>query len=132
MPVIGLELIDQLGLSEDDYVILGSAAAIAHGMDKTNSDLDILVKESIGVISFGILDIGDGKFDGNLSKEYIFSDSVIIDGYRYMGINSLCEFYRTLSEQTGEEKHVETYAWVRSKQAFITEFHNRMRINTCI
>lgn len=115
MSVIGLELIDQLKLSSDSYVILGSAAAIVHGMDKVNGDLDILVKEPIGINSIGILDIGTGLFDGNLSKEYIFSDSIVIDGYRYMGISSLCEFYRVLSEKTGKEKHVLTYQWVLNK-----------------
>lgn len=131
MPIVGLELIDQLGLTEDDYVILGSAAAIAHGMDKTNLDLDILVKNPIGITSFGILDIGDGTFQGNLNKAYIFNDSIIIGGYRYMGINSLCEFYRALAEQTGKEKHIATYEWV-CQQAVAAELYNRMRINQCI
>ena len=115
MSVIGLELIDQLQLSSDSYVILGSAAAIAHGMEKVNGDLDILVIESIGIESLGILDIGTSLFDGNLSKEEIFLDSIIIDGYRYMGLVSLCEFYRVLSEKTGKEKHIMTYQWVLAK-----------------
>lgn len=115
MPIQGLELINQLQLSADSYVILGSAAAIAHGMSKTNGDLDILVREPIGINSLGILDIGTGLFDGNLSKEAIFEDSCLIDGYRYMGLSSLCEFYRTLSEKTGKEKHISTYQWVLGK-----------------
>lgn len=115
MPIQGLELIDQLQLSADSYVILGSAAAIAHGFEKTNGDLDVLVREPIGIESLGILDIGTGLFDGNLSKEAIFEDSVLIDGYRYMGLASLCEFYRTLSEKTGKEKHIQTYRWVRER-----------------
>ena len=112
MPVVGLEFIDQLQLSSDSYVILGSAAAIAHGMNKINGDLDILVKEPIGIESLGILDIGTGLFDGNLSKEEIFHDSILIDGYRYMGLASLLEFYRVLSAKTGKQKHIDTFEWV--------------------
>lgn len=115
MPIHGLELIDQLKLSADSYVILGSAAAIAHGMPKSNNDLDILVQNPIGVESVGILDIGTGLFDGNLSKEAIFADSCLIDGYRFMGLASLLEFYRTLSVKTGKQKHLDTLQWVQER-----------------
>ncbi len=112
MPIQGLELIDQLQLSADSYVILGSAAAIAHGMPGVNGDLDILIQEPIGVESLGILDIGTGLFDGGLSKEAIFADSVLIEGRRVMGLDSLRQFYRILSEKTGKEKHIKTYQWI--------------------
>lgn len=119
MPIVGLELIDELGLSADSYVILGSAAAIAHGMPGQNNDLDILVRNPIGIKNHGILDIGNGLFDGSLDKESIFQDSVLIEGYRYMGMRTLLEFYRTLSELTQKEKHISTFQWILERSLYV-------------
>ena len=110
--IVGLEELDKLNLRNDQYVIIGSAATIAHGRNTTNVDLDVLL---IGVkrkSECDFLDIGNGKFEC-LSKSDIMYDSVVIDGYRYMGLKSLYLFYKELYNKTKTFKHATTLIWIK-------------------
>jgi len=115
MTILGLNDIDSLKLNINDYVIIGSAAAIAHGMPKTNSDLDVVIRDGISAYPVGILDICDHVLNGKISKTEIFRTSVVMAGYRYMGLLTLFKFYQILSQQTEKEKHVFAFHWLKAK-----------------
>lgn len=116
--IIGLNNIDLLGLSTEkmDYVIMGGAACIAHGMDITNEDVDLLVKPEVVIYhSFGNLDIGTGCFACGLTSDFIFETSVVIGGYRFMGLRTLYQFYQMLFLISGKEKYIPKMLWLSKK-----------------
>ena len=113
--IVGLENIDLLGLSAEkcEYVVMGGAACIAHGMNVVNEDVDVLVKPHLVVPStFGNLDLGTGIFTCGLTPEIIFNESVIIEGYRFMGLRTLYQFYQMLWLVTGKTKYIPKMLWL--------------------
>ena len=91
------------------YVVLGSAAAAAHGVDVgTFGDIDVLTsEEEVNTI----LEDGDVQLDLGCELKIpvvinLDTDYVVIDGVRYLSKSKLIEFYAVLSSMKIKEKHV--------------------------
>jgi hypothetical protein len=50
---------------------------------------------------------------GSDTADYIGSIFIL------MGITSLLEFYRSLSEKTGKEKHIQTFQWILGRSLYV-------------
>ena len=131
MGIQHLDKLDMLNLGLDEYVILGSAAAMAHGYPKeTNEDIDIFICQSafdtiadrlspiekaghtMYVDKSGCLDIDTSVevFRADLSE--VFRMSCVIDGHRYLDMEGLLRFYTHLYEGYGMEKHKMILDWI--------------------
>lgn len=99
----------------EGYVILGSASAMAHGYETINSDLDVVVRGGSALQSQEGLDVGYAVAVEGLSVDDIFEDSIVVNGYRFMGLSTLTKFYRYLAANSGKKKHQEIYAWLQEK-----------------
>lgn len=125
-----LSELDALGLSNNDYVILGSAAAIAHGLNRKNDDIDLFItpeafkkieKKLTPVQKAGTTMYKDasGKLDINFSTDVfkdnlgkLFAESEIIGEHRYLTLSGLYDFYKWLFETYKQEKHRLTLYWL--------------------
>lgn len=133
MTIDHLDKLDVLGLSVDEYVILGSAAAMAHGHPKQkNDDIDLYVVQTAfdrikpmlvavqkaGTTMYedstGCLDIGNSVdvFKDDLDKA--FEMSCVIDGHRFLNIDGLKLFYEHLYNGYKREKHKLILDWLNS------------------
>lgn len=134
MPIQYLKEINALGLTKDEYVILGSAAAMAIGYPKdTNEDIDIYVvrpafdrivnkltpvnkaNRTMYTNSSGHLDINFSidVFDNDPNDVFRFSH--IIDGYRYLNEVGLEKFYQDLCARFQIKKHADILRWLYAK-----------------
>lgn len=133
-----LEDLDYLELSNEDYIIVGSAAAILYGALGKNSDLDVLLRKSVlnrlldegkikiirdsisGIEKYSAVnsegrilnvDLGVVRKDGEME---LFDDLdivynyLIIGGYRFLSLTHAIKFYRILYNRYGSEKHSRT------------------------
>ena len=94
------------------YVVLGSAAAAAHGADVgTFRDIDVLTSEEEVTT---VLEDGDVQLDLGCELKIpvvinLDTDYVVIHGVRYMSKSKLIEFYAVLSSLKIKEKHAYIY-----------------------
>lgn len=119
---------EELGLTKYEFVVVGSGAAIVHGLkpDFSNEDLDITVSPETfwrikDKLNFVLLDqYGLYKFTSQTGvidimpyeQEVIhFEDancfSLNIGGYQFLNIQDLFVFYARLSAEFMKKKHVE-------------------------
>lgn len=131
MPIQYLEEIDALGLTKDEYVILGSAAAMAIGYPKdANEDIDIyVVKSAFDRIKDKLITVhkanrtmytnASGRLDINFMTDVFSHDhdevfllSHVVDGYRYLNHLGLIRFYIHLVHNFQMKKHHDTLVWL--------------------
>lgn len=147
MPIQYLKEIDALGLTKDEYVILGSAAAMAIGYPKdANEDIDIyVVRPAFSRIvnkltpvekagrtmytnSSGHLDINFSidVFDSGFNDVFRFSH--MIDGYRYLNEAGLEKFYQDLCARFQMQKHVDILCWLYAKSVRTGSWQRKERM----
>ena len=134
-------------LYNDDYVIVGSAAAICHGYEHSNNDVDIMMdpKVIIQLIMEGHLKFvnEDGKIkvksqsekiDCGLAHHMISEDeftSWAVDGenfftivkgvrkcFRILQKPALLSFYLDLYDRSRKEKHRNVLLWMLGQEEF--------------
>jgi len=129
-----LDILDGLGLHDWEYVILGSAAAMAHGFPKEeNDDIDLFVTQDafdrivdrLHVVNkpnlvmytdaSGHLDIGTSVEVFKDDLPMVFALSCMIDGHRYLDIDGLKMFYEHLVAGYGREKHKQVLEWINNQ-----------------
>ena len=129
-----LELLDALGLHDWEYVILGSASAMAHGFPKEeNDDIDLFVTQDafdrivdrLHVVNkpnlvmysdvSGHLDIGTSTEVFKSDPSMVFAMSCMIDNHRYLDIDGLKMFYEHLVAGYGREKHKQVLEWINNQ-----------------
>lgn len=120
-----------LGLPDDGYVIVGSAALVLHGLSDSNADIDVLVNEDTfsrirsklyiktdtagesldwwsnetGTIDFGLGGGGSDLFTWDEVVKY----RTCIKGLMTLNREGILLFYKRLSEKYGKVKHIQTY-----------------------
>jgi len=134
-----LDSLDALELTSDEYVIVGSSAALAHGMPGVNEDIDISVSKAtidkllskkliIPGAKDGIHDNNYTSLDGKIDLSYtalgdrldttVFDtyvkDSETVDGYRIVSYDALIKFYLLLYKTHGMEKHKVKLDWLKA------------------
>ena len=114
-----LELLDQHGLTDNDYFIGASAAAVLYGMPIENADLDICVTEE----AFERIGNADNALDVSCDDENSWCNfnifwkyTVVVDGYRFLSWEGLKLFYEKLYNLMHKEKHKTRLAWMLAQE----------------
>lgn len=120
-----------LGLQDDEYAIVGSAALVLHGFLDSNADIDVIVNEDTfsriksklhiktgiagesldwlsnetGTIDFGLGGGGSDLFTWDEVVKY----RTCINGLMTLNREGILLFYKRLSEKYGKVKHIQTY-----------------------
>ena len=129
-----LDILDDLGLHDWEYVILGSASAMAHGFPKEeNDDIDLFVTQDafdrisdrLHVVNkpnlvmysdaSGHLDIGTSTEVFKSDPSMVFAMSCMIDNHRYLDMDGLKMFYEHLVAWYGREKHKQVLEWINNQ-----------------
>lgn len=119
-----------LGLQDDGYAIVGSAALVLHNLCDSNVDIDIIVNEdtfsrirsklhiktdpageSLDCWSneTGTIDLCVGSGWEILTWDEVVKYRICINGLMTLNREGLLLFYKRLSEKSGKTKHTQTY-----------------------
>jgi hypothetical protein len=118
--VTGLEKIDDLKLTSDEYIIGASAACIVLGFDAVNNDLDLCVDKKNSVVldkiknADDVLDFGIDENNTILNFDEYFKYSHIVGGYRFLNKEGLIKFYKTLVKFYPKEKYFVRLEWLQN------------------
>lgn len=130
--------IKELGLSEDDYVIVGSSSLVAYGYPEISNDLDLIIsvdkaKELHDKGQITPYPNEEGRYTANIDDNVIdintltfdrkrealpnyLKASQLIEDYRFLTFEGCIAFYSTLVKKYNLPKHVEKLNWLKTNK----------------